>query len=418
MSLNLPLTARQVHAMAQRMRGQQGDRAARLRSALRSLERADMAALNRRVAESQGRAPFLPADAVEPPGTRVGFPCPPADYVALSVDGSRIDVDRHLPARCALINLGSALLRYGAMPDARLASAPRLLTPEDGLVIANPDEPAQETAIQGNLLGIRDAVDEVAGLAELARQAPALPAVAYVDGSLIQWELGGPPEGGRLPAYVRRHMLHDPASGLLPAFDRLRAISAELGNTLALAAHISLPGGSDVVNALRLALCAFPLEDSRSFCRHPAKSLADPSVEQCPCNDLRDFNDRELFAGLLEPGERSAVFRTCSSVVRDEYGPHWVHFFYLNVGDEIARVEVPAWVAEDAGLLGLVHAATVDQCRRGQGYPPVIQEAHEQAVISTEDRRAFKTLVENALEDERLAVYTSQKQRSKQVRGV
>ena len=30
----------------------------------------------------------------------------PLDWVALSVDGSHIDVDRHLPLRCHLINLG------------------------------------------------------------------------------------------------------------------------------------------------------------------------------------------------------------------------------------------------------------------------------------------------------------------------
>ena len=101
-----------------------------------------------------------------------------------------------------------------------------------------------------------------------------------------------------------------------------------------------------------------------------------------------------------------------------EYGEHAVCFFYLNVGREMARVEVPQWVADDAELVDLVHAVALDQCRRGNGYPPVIQEAHEQAVISAADRQEFRRLVEEALEDERLPTYTSQKQESKRGRWV
>ena len=50
---------------------------------------------------------------------------------------------------------------------------------------------------------------------------------------------------------------------------------------------------------------------------------------------------------LLAEGERSAVFDVCSNaLVQNWYGGHGVSFYYLNVGEEMGRVEVPSWVAE------------------------------------------------------------------------
>ncbi len=90
-----------------------------------------------------------------------------------------------------------------------------------------------------------------------------------------------------------------------------------------------------------------------------------------------------------------------------------MHFYYLNVGEEIARVEVPRWVAQDETLLALGHSLILDQCRRGQGYPVAISEAHEQAVLNGNDRQIFKDLLARSLEDLGLPNYTSEKERSK-----
>ena len=98
---------------------------------------------------------------------------------------------------------------------------------------------------------------------------------------------------------------------------------------------------------------------------------------------------------------------------RESYGKHQVYFYYLNVGPEIARVEIPHWVAKDETLLSLGHSLILDQCRRGQGYPVAISEAHEQVVITGSDRQMFKRMMAEALEREGLPVYTSEKERSK-----
>ncbi|MBI4198713.1 MAG: DNA double-strand break repair nuclease NurA, partial [Chloroflexi bacterium] len=106
------------------------------------------------------------------------------------------------------------------------------------------------------------------------------------------------------------------------------------------------------------------------------------------------------------------------SIVERFYKGHEVSFFYLNAGEEIARVEVPAWVAQNEPLLGLAHALVLDQCRRGLGYPAAIMEAHEQAVINGSDREFFRQMVEEALAGNRLPVYTSGKAWSKRTRWV
>jgi hypothetical protein len=135
-------------------------------------------------------------------------------------------------------------------------------------------------------------------------------------------------------------------------------------------------------------------------------------------------SDRPLFAALLKPAQRSAVFRrtnlTRTSIERQFYGQHSVAFFYLRmpdgVPDEIARVEMPLWIAQDEHRVTLLHATLVDQCRRGLGYPLACTEAHEQAVISGPEREAFRRLLEAAVTAEGLPAAPSGKALSKRGR--
>jgi hypothetical protein len=135
---------------------------------------------------------------------------------------------------------------------------------------------------------------------------------------------------------------------------------------------------------------------------------------------MEGVRDRQLFDGLLEPGERSDVFQSQSAIL-SHYREHQIQFFYLNVGGEIARVEAPQWVMSDPEMMDLVHAAICDQCRRsGQypPYPPALIEAHEQAVISTGDRRMVEEMVEKALAAQGIFYMRSAKDVSKKSRGV
>jgi hypothetical protein len=96
------------------------------------------------------------------------------------------------------------------------------------------------------------------------------------------------------------------------------------------------------------------------------------------------------------------------------YGEHLIHFFYLRVGRELARVEVPRWVAEEPDLLNRVHSLVYDQCVRGQGYPVALARAHEQAVVRTADRRTFQRVVAGSLMRAELPATSSRKSESKE----
>src|SRR5207302_11176592 len=108
---------------------------------------------------------------------------------------------------------------------------------------------------------------------------------------------------------------------------------------------------------------------------------------------LRGLSDAHLLGRGLERFERSGLFRVRSNVHDPYYGRHRVYFFLLATGDEIARVEVPEWVARDRSLLGLLHAVLIDQTNKGFGYPAVLARADDRAVISLGDRGVLDTLV-------------------------
>jgi len=164
-----------------------------------------------------------------------------------------------------------------------------------------------------------------------------------------------------------------------------------------------------VVNVLRLAICPHETADCDKFC-------GEINIGKRACDAVSGIQDRDLFDSLLGVGERSALFTSQSKIVRESYGRHRVNFFYIKLEDEIARVEIPEWVARDADKLGLTHALLLDQCQRGQGYPAALSEAHEEAVVTGADRRNFLQLVEISMADEHMPQTTSAKARSKNAR--
>jgi hypothetical protein len=113
--------------------------------------------------------------------------------------------------------------------------------------------------------------------------------------------------------------------------------------------------------------------------------------------DFRGIADRALFS-TLAPGERSALFVRGTAANQDfRARGHEIQFFYLNTGQDLARVEVPEWVARRSEWLDLVHASIHDQCRFNMGYPYVLTRADEQAVILGEEREALEGMIMRAM---------------------
>ena len=398
--LDLSRVAGQIAEMVGQLKAGGRERQEHLARALTLMvdKKLDFEKLRRKAAQS--KTTFLVAGLVEPLASHIQPVETLTNFTIIATDGSQIDVDRHTSARCYLINIGRVRLDYGKNSRATLESLPRLCADDKELVISNG---TKEQVVEGALLNIRRSVDECHHLSEMAAElSPSQPALAVIDGSLILWGLSNK----EYPDFVVEELLD---RGFIKHLNTLRKLAQE--HPLALASYISFPRSTDVVNVLRLALCPHDLADCDKYCQ-------ETPIGKRHCDGLSGVQDRDLFVNPLGEGERSALFASQSKIVKENYGEHIVEFFYLKLEDEIARVEIPQWVAEDKAKLDLTHALILDQCKRGQGYPVALSEAHEQAVVTVADRENFQQLVGMWLADEHMEASTSAKSRSKKTRWV
>ena len=355
-------------------------------------------------------ANWLMALPVEPPATRRPAPSLIDAYAVLATDGSSIDVDRHSPATCYLINIGHAWLHYGES-TADLGTDAELAFTDERLSLGDNVNASKESVMTGNLLDAYRTAREMLTLADLAAtRSLSRPLVCLLDGQLVLWGL----KESELSSSAQEQIFDQ---GVLKALDSLYGLARD--GRLAIGSYISLPGGREVTNSLRIAACP---REPYANCRDCPRQPGGPR----PCDDVAGGADRHLFARLLAEGERSAVFRRYSTSTDFVHADkvyadrgHELRFFYLKVsGGEIGRVEVPEWVAADPAALDLVHAVVLDQCARGNGYPLVLQEAHEQAVIDGADRRSFTALVDREMEQRGIWSPSSGKAMSKRRRMI
>ena len=316
---------------------------------------------------------------------------PPHDYIVLATDGSQIEPDRHGPADFFLLNVGWAVVRYGTEPFAELASEPALFFRPEDIYITQGE---RRVPIQDRHLAAKRAGLEIERAATLAdrwhREEPEL--VVLADGTLALWVLEERPND-----FLRRALLE-------PYVTQLKRIR-DLG--VPLASFVSRPRSVEVSRLLQEGGC----ENVLGGCQPCEEGGDEPCVfERLP--------DRDLF-GDLAVGERSALFEmTLPQGLVDFYEDLVPCFFYLNVGSEIARVEVPPWTADDTSMLDLVQSVVLDQCQKGLGYPNVLARAHEQAVVSGADRMAFEYLRDALEAREGVLGRASEKLHSKRVRAV
>ena len=397
MSLDLSKIVEQITSMVASLKSHRDERQQQINHALDILrsQSNNTEQLEKKIEAS--KVTWLVAHLVEPIDRHYQPQPLPDEFTVIATDGSHIDVDRHQPTHCYLINIGGVVLRYGPRPDAMLDSVPHLYASDEELVITSPGMQGREQPIEGTLLGIKRSVEECKRLAELAAELPAdSKAVGLIDGSLILWNLEAYPD------FVSDILLE---KAFLTYLEQIRQLNE--AREIPVASYISYPRSSDVVNALKVALC-------------PRDTVDSDKCSECKtreCEFVDGVRDRELFTALLKSGERSALFISPSKIQK-RYGKNLVHFFYLKLDEEIARIEIPQWVAQDEKRLNLVHTLVLDQCRRGQGYPVALGEAHEKAVITGADRENFWQMVESSLITEHLPTLGSAKSRSKKTRWV
>ena len=389
--LNFHLVKSQIDSMVRERKDLTGELSEKIKLAREELRlrSANWEELSRKVDES--RTSWLVAGISSPLDTANPLPARPRGYTAVSSDGSQIFPDRHEALPCYLINISSIALTYGDDSCAKLGSVPSLYYRDEDRFTS---WGGKKVPADSEVISLKRTLMEFTEILELVRLNGADGnTIALTDGTLILWRLEAAP-----PDF--RDAVMDPFLRIMDEFKTLR---------VPVAGYISYPGSADVINALRVGLCP----EKTSFCNQCPYT----SLPELPCSPIEGLTDRFLYSTVLDTGEASPVFRSSSKIL-EMYGGHSIYFFYINLGEEIARVEVPEWVAIDQSLLSLVHTLVFDQARKGKGYPVAIAEAHEQAVVKAKDRDFFFSLVREAMVKSDFSVTVSRKGLSKRVPGV
>jgi hypothetical protein len=281
------------------------------------------------------------------------------DYNVLAVDGSQIYPDRHMPGGgSALVNTGGVAFSYSKQSKVKFFSLPevlpasfleneKVLTPEDVNIIREKRE--LEEALKKSK----------------AWQGNKKPSVVLFDGTLCTTHLSN--SGALTCELLKAHS---------------DAMKTFYGRGQLVVAYMSAPRTKDISKVARSVFC------SKKQCKG--------ACESAECKILGESNDSELFESFLPKPtnefsySRSQIFELKNKSDSDD---QTISFFYLNVGAEYARIELPVWIAKNPEDLEVVCRVICDQVRKGRGYPISLSLAHEQAVVKAAERMFFYEIV-------------------------
>jgi hypothetical protein len=338
--------------------------------------------LARRAAETKRWRGAVPIG--EPLDLAIDPPPHPDRLSIVAGDGSQIYPDSHGLALYYVINIGTIVFRHGSGQAPIVRTFP---------TVSSEVESGDDEIISGPVVNARRDVGELTHIADLALTEDS-PVVALMDGTLALWV-----QTAAIPQDEQDRVQRD----YLQQLDRLREARLPIG------AFLSRPRSTNVTQLAYLA----HFDD-------PDRALS--SVMNDRGNAFKGLRDTTVFATLLQPSQRSALFEVApawNTTYRDR--GHSIHFFYINVGTvaqpEIARIEVPIWIAQDRSAVGLLHAAIVEQCKISPGYPYVLARAHEIAVVTNAERAEFDKMIATQLTRQGVEAKLSEKKFQKSLLG-
>ncbi len=275
----------------------------------------------------------------------------------LAADGSQVIPDPHAAVLFGVINIGIFTLHpnQGTTPkettNTDLLYLDQLYNPSGGLI--NEETISMQRDLQERRL-----------LADYAADA-AQPVVTLTDGPL--------------------ELFREPASAAFPDprfTEYLVALKELASRRVVTAGYVDRPRADLLVRLLELDM----FKDT-------------PSMDEMRMRPLQGISDAALLGPHLPTGHRSAVFGLqsfSSQFFQDEIA---LHFFYLNVGTSeepwLARVEIPAWLAQDEDALALLQRSLIAECQQmGQAsYPYSLLRAHEIALVTIQDKDYLENMV-------------------------
>lgn len=277
-------------------------------------------------------------------------------YALVAVDGSQIYPDRHrIGGEVGLVNTGGVRFLYGAQQAVAAKSSVEFLSDIE-LVKGTVDELVTPEEV--------DRVREERELQWALKWSEPFSGESLVlfDGVLTLGHAMGKKSGAELLGAL--------VSTFESFYERRQLV----------AAYMSMPRTRDLTKMLQARVCK---AGCKGDCGLPA------------CAQLKELYDRDLMQKILPmPADgqyaMSELLPTTMSQVPEHLRP-W--FYYLRTETEVARVELPAWIAGDQALVGRLARMVADQVRKGRGYPIALSEAHEHAVIKAADREFFYELI-------------------------
>jgi hypothetical protein len=299
------------------------------------------------------------------------FPVNPnkENLTVVAVDGSQIMPSSHEIHNCFLLNIGLVSLSYGTDTPCVLESFPHLYHRRQDLY---PLVDRRRFHIDELYVSLERDLLELSYLADYGAKAKSggQNVVAMVDGSLIPWSIERMPE-----SYQKRYL--EKYASLAHVF-RDQAVP--------MIGYISHSRSSEIVNDLRVALCPYEVSDCRRHC-------GQLNEEDFPCSKIWPLLDRTLLAQKVKAGERSGAFLSGAGAANLLSGELQVCFVYLNIKEEIARIEFPRWLLNEKRMFDTAIGAVLEQARKGAGYPIGLAEAHHLAVIKGADRKQFFEMI-------------------------
>lgn len=313
------------------------------------------------------------------------LPDVPDEMTVLAADGSQISPDRHAEVNFAVVNVGAIQMRRGSSDAPTTSIISQLLY----------DEQLYSTTgtISEDRLALKRDREERMILGNLAENAQP-PVVAITDGPMELW-------GGKGGDGEERADFQESLKLYLEALMRLEKLNVIAGG------YVDKPAANLVVRTLEVAM---------------TQQAELPNIKKL--HPLRGVTDIAVFKQVLEAGERSAVFAIQSQSAKSYQDALKLHFFYLNAGQPgkpyVARVEIPAWVAENSENLDSLHAVLIEQCRvmGVRPYPYLLHRAHETAVVKLPEKEQVTLMITQELRQRGVAVgEQSYKQSAKQSEG-
>jgi len=275
---------------------------------------------------------------------------PPAtqkNYTVTAIDGSQIvsdDLDVHV-SPFVLINVGLIQTNYPRKEVVRFEAIPQLICEQNAGKNMTRDVSIYRTRCEFTV-----AQESIMSMEESN--------VLLMDGGLLQWHL--------------TENLDQLKEETLSLVSSTLQLSKE--KKVHMLGYISGTAATDVLGSLRALHCtqdSFVCKDCKdSFCH-----LAD------------QIQDKTLFTEVLSEGLKSdwrisPLFKSNAPMISTYYQQN-IYFFYLYNQFEFARIECTEYSISN---LSYVVSVLLDQLEKGFGYPVVLQEAHELAILQNRDK--------------------------------